>query len=209
MTQPPTTEALSPDQTSALLHELEGASLEQIAQTFEGQGPPATTGEHVSTTAPTEQPPAPAEPAAPGAAAAPAAPPDPMEALEAELSEMPPFQQASRRFTLMVAAIFTGLFEGSAAMLPSSAQTPAALSTVRDRTLDLVALSVLHALSSTLQSEGFTIDRLSSLLFEASTTPAEVLEERYLPFFEALKKLQASAPAAAPVEPQTPSPAQP
>jgi hypothetical protein len=206
MTQPPTTEALSPDQTSALLHELEGASLEQIAQTFEGQGPPATTGEHVSTTAPTEQPPAPAEPAAP---AAPAAPLDPMEALEAELSEMPPFQQASRRFTLMVAAIFTGLFEGSAAMLPSSAQTPAALSTVRDRTLDLVALSVLHALSSTLQSEGFTIDRLSSLLFEASTTPAEVLEERYLPFFEALKKLQASAPAAAPVEPQTQSAAQP
>lgn len=195
MTNPPealTTEALSPAQTSAVLAELEGSSLTEIAAVFEGQGPPATVSpaENVSTTAAAAAV-APTHPA-------PAPEVESMEALEAQLSKLPPFQQASQRFTLMVAAIFTGLFEGAAAMLPGHTQTPAALATVRDQTLDLVALSVLHALSSTLQSEGFSLDRLSGLLLEAATTPAEVLEERYLPFFEALKKLENSPPPAPP-----------
>lgn len=201
MTNPPealTTEALSPAQTSAVLAELEGSSLTEIAAVFEGQGPPATVNpaENVSTTAAAVAPTHPA----------PAPEFESMEALEAQLSKLPPFQQASQRFTLMVAAIFTGLFEGAAAMLPGHTQTPAALATVRDQTLDLVALSVLHALSSTLQSEGFSLDRLSGLLLEAATTPAEVLEERYLPFFEALKKLQNAPPAPPPAAPAAVAP---
>lgn len=172
------------------LAELEQTPLEQLAGAAALLDPATATTE-----------PPPAEPAMSAEEKA-------MLEMEAELVKLPPFQQAARRFQLVFVMLFSGNFEASLAILPAEYQTPEALQTLKAHLLELSAMALFHAISVNLQPEGFGIDRLQTLLIEASTTPAEALEERYTPLFDAIRKLaqarQTAAAAAATPPTETP-----